>query len=216
MIITLKDGSKREVQEGISVIDLAKEISEGLARVATAGRVDGKVVDLRYNLNKDCNVEILTFDDEDGKKAYWHTTSHIMAQAIKRLYKDVKLAIGPAIYGWFYYDFDTEYRFSEADFEKVEAEMKKIIKEDLPIERFELPRSEAIKLMKDAGEDYKVELIEDIYKEEYIKDIIVTDLNSTDDTKKIINNIGKDYDCIKVAEWRECKDVIDSIDEVKK
>ena len=109
MIITLKDGSKREVQEGISVIDLAREISEGLARVATAGRVDGKVVDLRHNLNKDCNVEILTFDDEDGKKAYWHTTSHIMAQAIKRLYKDVKLAIGPAIDGGFYYDFDTEY-----------------------------------------------------------------------------------------------------------
>ena len=167
MIITLKDGSKREVQEGISVIDLAKEISEGLARVATAGRVDGKVVDLRYNLNKDCNVEILTFDDEDGKKAYWHTTSHIMAQAIKR-YKDVKLAIGPAIDGGFYYDFDTEYRFSEADFEKIEAEMKKIIKEDLPIERFELPRSEAIKLMKDAGEDYKVELIEDLPEDEVL------------------------------------------------
>ena len=168
MIITLKDGSKREVQEGISVIDLAKEISEGLARVATAGRVDGKVVDLRYNLNKDCNVEILTFDDEDGKKAYWHTTSHIMAQAIKRLYKDVKLAIGPAIDGGFYYDFDTEYRFSEADFEKIEAEMKKIIKEDLPIERFELPRSEAIKLMKDEGEDYKVELIEDLPEDEVL------------------------------------------------
>ena len=168
MIITLKDGSKREVQEGISVIDLAKEISEGLARVATAGRVDGKGVDLRYNLNKDCNVEILTFDDEDGKKAYWHTTSHIMAQAIKRLYKDVKLAIGPAIDGGFYYDFDTEYRFSEADFEKIEAEMKKIIKEDLPIERFELPRSEAIKLMKDAGEDYKVELIEDLPEDEVL------------------------------------------------
>ena len=168
MIITLKDGSKREVQEGISVIDLAKEISEGLARVATAGRVDGKVVDLRHNLNKDCNVEILTFEDEDGKKAYWHTTSHIMAQAIKRLYKDVKLAIGPAIDGGFYYDFDTEYRFSEADFEKIEAEMKKIIKEDLPIERFELPRNEAIKLMKDAGEDSKVELIEDLPEDEVL------------------------------------------------
>ena len=168
MIITLKDGSKREVKEGISVIDLAKEISEGLARVAMAGRVDGKVVDLRYNLNKDCNVEILTFDDEDGKKAYWHTTSHIMAQAIKRLYKDVKLAIGPAIDGGFYYDFDTEYRFSEADFEKIEAEMKKIIKEDIQIERFELPRSEAIKLMKDAGEDYKVELIEDLPEDEVL------------------------------------------------
>ena len=166
MIITLKDGSKREVQEGISVIDLAKEISEGLARVATAGRVDGKVVDLRYNLNKDCNVEILTFDDEDGKKAYWHTTSHIMAQAIKRLYKDVKLAIGPAIDGGFYYDFDTEYRFSEADFEKIEAEMKKIIKEDLPIERFSLPKEEALKLME--GQPYKQELINDLPEGEEI------------------------------------------------
>ena len=166
MIITLKDGSKREVKEGISVIDLAKEISEGLARVATAGRVDGKVVDLRYNLNKDCNVEILTFDDEDGKKAYWHTTSHIMAQAIKRLYKDVKLAIGPAIDGGFYYDFDTEYRFSEADFEKIEAEMKKIIKEDLPIERFSLPKEEALKLME--GQPYKQELINDLPEGEEI------------------------------------------------
>ena len=166
--VSLKDGSILEVEKGSSILDVAKKISEGLARVATAGRVDGKVVDLRHNLNKDCNVEILTFEDEDGKKAYWHTTSHIMAQAIKRLYKDVKLAIGPAIDGGFYYDFDTEYRFSEADFEKIEAEMKKIIKEDLPIERFELPRSEAIKLMKDAGEDYKVELIEDLPEDEVL------------------------------------------------
>ena len=169
MIITLKDGSKREVQEGVSVIDLAKEISEGLARVATCGIVNGEVKDLRYELQEDCNLSIETFDSSiEGKKAYWHTTSHIMAQAIKRLYKDVKLAIGPAIDGGFYYDFDTEYRFSEADFEKIEAEMKKIIKEDLPIERFELPRSEAIKLMKDAGEDYKVELIEDLPEDEVL------------------------------------------------
>ncbi len=166
--IELKDGSKKQVNEGTSIIEVAKEISEGLARVALAGRVNGKVVDLRYKLNKDCKLEILTFDDEDGKKAYWHTTSHIMAQAIKRLYKDTKiqLAIGPAIENGFYYDFDTDYKFSNADFEKIEAEMKKIIKEDLPIERFELPRNEAIKLMKDAGEDYKVELIEDLPEDE--------------------------------------------------
>ena len=166
--VELKDGSKKQVEAGQSVLDVAKSISEGLARVALAGRVDGKVVDLRYNLNKNCKLEILTFDDEDGKKAYWHTTSHIMAQAIKRLYKNVKLAIGPAIDAGFYYDFDTDYRFSEADFEKIEAEMKKIIKEDLPIERFELPRDEAIKLMKDAGEDYKVELIEDLPEDEVL------------------------------------------------
>ena len=166
--IELKDGSKKQVNEGTSIIEVAKEISEGLARVALAGRVNGKVVDLRYKLNKDCKLEILTFDDEDGKKAYWHTTSHIMAQAIKRLYKDTKiqLAIGPAIENGFYYDFDTDYKFSNADFEKIEAEMKKIIKEDLPIERFEFPRNEAIKLMKDAGEDYKVELIEDLPEDE--------------------------------------------------
>lgn len=166
--IELKDGSKKQVNEGISIIEVAKEISEGLVRVALAGRVNGKVVDLRYKLNKDCKLEILTFDDENGKKAYWHTTSHIMAQAIKRLYKDTKiqLAIGPAIENGFYYDFDTDYKFSNADFEKIEAEMKKIIKEDLPIERFELPRNEAIKLMKDAGEDYKVELIEDLPEDE--------------------------------------------------
>ena len=162
--IELKDGSKKQVNEGTSIIEVAKEISEGLARVSLAGRVDGKVVDLRYKLKKDCKLEILTFDDEDGKKAYWHTTSHIMAQAIKRLYKDTKiqLAIGPAIENGFYYDFDTDYKFSNADFEKIEAEMKKIIKEDLPIERFELPRKEAIKFMEEKEEPYKVELINDL------------------------------------------------------
>ncbi len=166
--IELKDGSKKQVENGVSVFDVAKEISEGLARIAMAGRVDGKVVDLRYKLDKDCKLEILTFDDEDGKKAYWHTTSHIMAQAIKRLYKNVKLAIGPAIEAGFYYDFDIEEKFSEDDFAKIEEEIKKIIKEDLPIERFELPREEAIKLMKDLGEDYKVELIEDLPEGEVI------------------------------------------------
>ena len=166
--IELKDGSKREVESGLSVLEIAKSISEGLARNAMAGRVDGKVEDLRFKVEKDCKLEILTFDDLDGKKAYWHTTSHIMAQAIKRLYKDVKLAIGPAIDSGFYYDFDTDYRFSESDFEKIEEEMKKIIKEDLEITRFELPRNEAIKLMRDAGEDYKVELIEDLPEDEVL------------------------------------------------
>ncbi len=168
--IELKDGSKKEVENGLSVLEIARGISEGLARVAMAGKVDGEVVDLRHKLDKDCKLEILTFDDEDGKKAYWHTTSHIMAQAIKRLHKNdnVQLAIGPAIEAGFYYDFDTEYRFSEEDFEKIEEEMKKIIKEDLPIERFELPRNEAIKLMKEAGENYKVELIEDLPEGEVI------------------------------------------------
>ncbi len=166
--IELKDGSKRQVEKGSSILKIARQISEGLARNATAGRVDGKVEDLRFLINKDCKLEILTFDDEDGKKAYWHTSSHIMAQAIKRLYKDIQLAIGPSIDAGFYYDFDTEYRFSEEDFAKIEEEMKKIIKEDLPIERFELPREEAVKLMKDTGENYKVELIEDLPEDEVI------------------------------------------------
>lgn len=167
--ITLKDGSKKEVEKGITILELAKNISEGLARVATCSRVDGEIKDLRFKLEKDAQVEILTFEnDEDGKKAYWHTTSHIMAQAIKRLYKDVKLAIGPAIDGGFYYDFDLEHRFTEEDYEKIEAEMKKIIKEDLPIERFTLSRNEAIKLMKELGEDYKVELIEELPDDEEI------------------------------------------------
>ncbi len=166
--IELKDGSKREIESGTSILEIAKSISEGLARVAMAGRVEGKVEDLRYKVEKDCKLEILTFDDIDGKKAYWHTTSHIMAQAIKRLYKNVKLAIGPAIDGGFYYDFDSEHRFSEEDFAKIEEEMKKIIKEDLEITRFELPRDEALKLMEEAGEDYKQELINDLPEDETI------------------------------------------------
>ena len=139
MKITLKDGSVKEVQKGISVLDLAKEISEGLARNATAGKVDGQVRDLRYKIEDDAEVEILTFENsEDGKKAYWHTTAHIMAQAIKRIYgNDVKLTIGPAINNGFYYDFDVKENISSDDFEKIEAEMKKIIKEDLPIERYD-------------------------------------------------------------------------------
>ena len=170
MKITLKDGSVKEVQKGISVLDLAKEISEGLARNATCAKVNGEVRDLRYKLANDAEVEILTFENsEDGKKAYWHTTSHIMAQAIKRIYgNDVKLTIGPAIDKGFYYDFDVKENISSDDFEKIEAEMKKIIKEDLPIERFTLSRDEAIKFMKEQGEDYKVELIEELPEGEEI------------------------------------------------
>ena len=167
--ITLKDGSIKEVEEGKSVFDVAKEISEGLARVATCASVDGKVVDLRYILNSDCNLEIHTFESSlEGKKAYWHTTSHIMAQAIKRIKPETKLAIGPSIDEGFYYDFDVEKNFTDEDKEKIEAEMKKIIKENLPIERFTLPREEAIKFMEEKNEPYKVELIKDLPEGEEI------------------------------------------------
>ncbi len=160
--IELKDGAIIEVEKGSSIIDVAKKISEGLARVTLAGLVNGEVQDLRHKLTEDCKLEILTFDSLEGKKAYWHTTSHIMAQAIKRLYPEIKLAIGPSIDNGFYYDFDTEKPFSEEDLIKIEDEMKKIIKEDLPLERFELPRKEAIKFMEEKGEPYKVELIKDL------------------------------------------------------
>ena len=166
--ITLKDGSVIEAEQGITVLDVAKKISEGLARIATAGMVNNEVKDLRYQLEEDCTLNILTFDSLDGKKAYWHTTSHIMAQAIKRLFPNVKLAIGPSIDEGFYYDFDVEKAFSDEEKAKIEEEMKKIIKEDLPIERFVLPRDEAIKLMKEKDEPYKVELIEDLPEGEII------------------------------------------------
>ena len=166
--IELKDGSNIEVEKESSVLDVAKKISEGLARVALAGIVNGEVKDLRYELNKDCKLEIVTFDNLEGKKAYWHTTSHIMAQAIKRIFPEVKLAIGPSIDNGFYYDFDVEKPFTEDDLAKIENEMKKIIKEDLAIERFTLPRDEAIKFMKEKQEPYKVELIEDLPEDEEI------------------------------------------------
>ena len=165
--LELKDGSIKEVEPGMSIIEIAKNISEGLARVATAGRVNGEVKDLRTVLNEDCKLEILTFEsDLDGKKAYWHTTSHIMAQAIKRLFPQAKLAIGPAIDEGFYYDFDVENAFTDEDKAKIEEEMKKVIKEDLPIERFSLPKLDALELMKD--EPYKVELINDLPEGEEI------------------------------------------------
>ena len=161
--IKLKDNSELEVEEGLSVIEIAKKISEGLARMATCAEIDGEVVDLRTVVEKDCSLNILTFESSlNGKKAYWHTTSHIMAQAIKRLYPEIKLAIGPSIDNGFYYDFDTEKPFTPEMLEAIEKEMKKIIKEDLPLERFELPRKEAIKFMEEKEEPYKVELINDL------------------------------------------------------
>ncbi len=162
MIITLKDGSKKEYSEAKSVIDIAADISEGLARVACAGEVDGEVVDLRTVLDRDCELNILTFDSEGGRGAFRHTTSHIMAQAIKRLYPDVKLAIGPSIDDGFYYDIDSEEPITAEDLTKIEAEMKKIVKENLAITRFTKPRAEAIEYFKEKNEPYKVELIEDL------------------------------------------------------
>ena len=200
--ITLKDGSIIEVEQGTAILDVAKKISEGLARMATCAEVNGEVKDLRYVLENDCSLNICTFESSlEGKKAYWHTTSHIMAQAVKRLFPNVKLAIGPAIDEGFYYDFDTEKTFNDEDKTKIEEEMKKIIKEDLPIERFTLPREEAIKFMESKGEPYKVELIKDLpegeqisfYKQGDFVDLCAgPHLTSTGKVKaiKILNNSG--------------------------
>ena len=162
MKITLKDGVVKEFDSAVSVYDIAKSISEGLARNACAGIVNGETKDLRFVVENDAEVSICTFDDEEGKQAFRHTASHVMAQAIKRLYPDTKLAIGPSIAEGFYYDFDIEKPFSPEELEEIEKEMKKIAKEDLKLERFELPRAEAIKLMEEKGEPYKVELINDL------------------------------------------------------
>ena len=157
--ITLKDGSVKSYDAPISAADVCKDLSMGLYRAACACKVDGEVKDLRTVLDGDCALEILTFADEDGKKTFWHTTSHILAQAVKRLFPDVKLAIGPAIDSGFYYDFDTEKPFTPEDLSALEAEMKKIIKEKPAIERFTLSPAEAAKLMEEKSEPYKVELI---------------------------------------------------------
>ncbi len=161
MKITLKDGSVKEYAGAMSVIDIAKDISEGLARMACAGEVDGKVADLRTVVSQDCTLSILTFQDDAGKKAYRHTASHVLAQAVKRLYPEAKLAIGPSIDTGFYYDFDCP-PFDRAALDALEAEMKKIIKEGAELTRFTLPRAEAIKFMQEKQEPYKVELIEDL------------------------------------------------------
>lgn len=166
--ITLKDGTMKEVVKGTSIYDIAKEISEGLARMAIGAEVNDEAVDLTYPIEKDCNLNILRFEDEEGKDFLRHTSAHIMAQAVKRLYPSTKLAIGPAIDNGFYYDFDSEHKFTPEDLEKIEREMQKIVKEKLALERFELTREEALQLMKEQGEDYKVELIQDLPEGEII------------------------------------------------
>ena len=198
--VTLKDGSIIEVEKGSSIIEVAKKISEGLARVATCGKVNGKTEDLRFKIDEDCELTIETFESSlEGKKAYWHTTSHIMAQAVQRLFPNAKFAIGPAIDEGFYYDFDVTENFNDEDKEKIETEMKKIIKEDLPIERFSLPKDEALKLM--ADQPYKVELINDLpegeeisfYKQGDFTDLCAgPHLMSTGKVKavKLLNNSG--------------------------
>ncbi len=160
--VTLKDGSVKEFPAGISAYEAAKEISMGLARNACAAKINGKSADLRDTLNEDCELEILTFDDEYGKWTFRHTASHIMAQAVKRLYPDAKLAIGPAVDDGFYYDFDVETKFTPEDLAKIEAEMKKIVKEDIKLERSYKSRNEAVEFFKEKNEPYKVELAEDI------------------------------------------------------
>ena len=167
MIITLKDGSSKEYDKAMSVYEIAQDISEGLARMACAGELDGNVVDLRTVVDKDAELNILTFNDEAGKAAYRHTTSHVLAQAVNRLYPKAKLAIGPSIDTGYYYDFDIE-PFDRAALDELEKEMKKIIKEGATLERFTLPRAEAIALMKEKDEPYKVELINDLPEDEEI------------------------------------------------
>ena len=167
MKITLKDGSVKEYSQAMTVIDIAKDISEGLARMACAGEVNGEVVDLRKTIDKDCELSILTFNDEEGRAAYRHTASHVLAQAVKRLYPEAKCAIGPSIENGFYYDFDYP-SFDRAALDALEKEMKKIVKEGEAIEYFELPREEAIKLMEEREEPYKVELINDLPEGEVI------------------------------------------------
>ncbi len=160
--VTLKDGSVKEFPAGISAYDAAKEISMGLARNACAAKINGKNADLRDTLNEDCELEILTFDDEYGKWTFRHTASHIMAQAVKRLYPEARLAIGPAVDDGFYYDFDVETKFTPEDLAKIEAEMKKIVKEDIKLERSYKSRNDAVEFFKEKNEPYKAELAEDI------------------------------------------------------
>ena len=162
MKIRLKDNSVKEYAEGMSVLDIARDISPGLARVAMAGEVNGVAADIRKEIREDSDLNILTFEDEAGKKAFWHTSSHILAQAVKHLFPEAKLAIGPAIDNGFYYDFEVEHPFSTEDLESIEKEMAKIVKENMELSRFELSREEALRFVADQEESYKVELISDL------------------------------------------------------
>ncbi|QGU95386.1 threonine--tRNA ligase [Clostridium bovifaecis] len=166
--ITLKDGSFIEVEKGIKVIEVAGKLSTSLAKKALGAKINGVSAEVMTEINDDCSLEILTFDNEDGKKTLRHTASHILAQAVKRLYPNVKLAIGPAIDTGFYYDFEADFSFTPEMLDTIEGEMNKIIKEDFKLERFELPRAEAVKLMEEKGESYKVELINDLPEDSII------------------------------------------------
>ena len=159
--VTLKGGVVKEYENGITAMEIARDLGMGLYKAACVAKINGEVKDLRTPLNEDCELQILTFDDDEGKSTYRHTASHVMAQAVKRLYPEAKLAIGPSIENGFYYDFDVESPFTPEDLEKIEAEMKKIIKEDLPLEHFEMTPEEAIAYYKNLGEIYKVELVEE-------------------------------------------------------
>jgi threonyl-tRNA synthetase len=166
--ITLKDGSVKEFESGVSLYDVAKAISGRLAKEAVVGEVNGETVDMSHVLTEDADVNLYKFEDEAGADAFRHTSSHILAQAVLRLFPGTKLAIGPSIDNGFYYDFDSEHVFTPEDLEKIEKEMKAIIKEDIQLERFELPREEAIKLMEESNQDYKIELINDLPEGEAI------------------------------------------------
>ena len=154
-------GSEKEFESGVSVAEVAKSIGMGLYKSACAAKVNGEVCDLRTVLNEDCKVEILTFDDKEGKKAYWHTASHIMAQAVNRLYPGTKFAIGPAVDNGFYYDMELPQAITNDDLAKIEAEMKKIVKESIRLEHFTMAPDEAIKYLEEQGEPYKVELCQE-------------------------------------------------------
>ena len=160
--VTLKGGTVKEYDGEITAIGIAQSIGAGLAKAACAAEINGEYADLRTVIEKDSNVAIFTFDDDYGRRAFRHTASHIMAQAIKRLYPDVRLAIGPSIENGFYYDLDTDMTFTDEALRGIEAEMKKIVKEDLPIERFYMDRNEAVKYFEEKNEPYKVELINDL------------------------------------------------------
>ena len=206
MKITLKDGSVKEYAQAMSVLDIASDISAGLARVACAGEVDGERVDLRTVVDRDCTLNILTAKDEGGLATLRHTASHVMAQAVKRLYPEAKLAIGPSIADGFYYDIDFASPIAAEDLEKIEAEMKKIVKEALPIERFTLPRNEAIALMKEKEEPYKVELIEDLPEGEEISFYRQGDFTDLCAGPHLMNTkeVGKAYKLTSIAGayWR--------------
>ncbi len=163
--ITLKDGSKKSFESGSTILEIAGKISRGLAKNAMAAKFDDRIIDLTCKVEKDGMLEIITFDDQEGKNAFRHTSSHILAQAVKRLFPGTKLGIGPAIADGFYYDFDSEHVFTPEDLHMIEQEMEKIIREDHHLERAEMPREEAISLLEEQGEKYKVELIGDLPEE---------------------------------------------------